>query len=146
MDSKESERSARIRESFNSYRPGREEILSRLYHPDIHFIDPLGETRGLAGVTEHYQNIYQNVQMIRFEFANEAVHGNRHLCTWKMFLVTPKLNAGREIELAGVSDILFDELLNLVIYHRDYYDLGAMLYEHIPLVGSVIKTIKRKAR
>jgi len=28
-----------------------------------------------------------------------------------------------------------------VISHRDYFDLGEMLYEHIPLLGGVIKSI-----
>ncbi len=141
-----SERSARIRESFNSYRPGREEILARLYHPNVHFADPLDETRGLEALTKYYQNIYQSVQSIRFDFSSEAIAEDCHLCVWKMVLVTPKLNSGREIVLPGVSEIRFDPGTNLVIYHRDYYDLGAMLYEHLPILGTIIKTIKNRAR
>ncbi len=146
MNSKESERRERIRESFNSYRPGREEILSRLYHLDIHFQDPIDECRGLAKLTKYYQGIYQSVEQIRFEFCAEAVNEDRHLCVWKMYLVTPKLSRGKEIELPGVSEIVFDPKSNLVIYHRDYYDLGAMLYEHIPVLGTIIRAIKNGAR
>jgi hypothetical protein len=31
-----------------------------------------------------------------------------------------------------------------VYYHRDYYDAGSMLYEHIPLMGYAIRKIKKK--
>jgi hypothetical protein len=31
-----------------------------------------------------------------------------------------------------------------IIFHRDYFDAGAMLYEQIPLLGRVIKWVKQK--
>ncbi len=37
----------------------------------------------------------------------------------------------------GVSD-------DSIIYHKDYYDLGEMVYEHVPILGFVIKKIKGK--
>jgi hypothetical protein len=32
-----------------------------------------------------------------------------------------------------------------VVYHRDYLDLGAMLYEQLPLLGRVIRSLKNRA-
>jgi hypothetical protein len=29
-----------------------------------------------------------------------------------------------------------------VCLHRDYFDLGAMLYEQLPLLGAVVRTLK----
>jgi hypothetical protein len=31
-----------------------------------------------------------------------------------------------------------------ICYHRDYYDLGALLYERIPILGSLIRSIKAR--
>jgi hypothetical protein len=31
---------------------------------------------------------------------------------------------------------------DIIVYHKDYYDLGEMVYEHVPLLGFVIKKIK----
>jgi hypothetical protein len=42
-----------------------------------------------------------------------------------------------------MSYLQFDKA-GKVRYHRDYFDLGAMLYEHLPLLGSLVKTIKRR--
>ena len=42
----------------------------------------------------------------------------------------------------GVSKLEFNEK---IYKHQDFYDLGAMLYEHIPVLGSLVKIIKTKA-
>ncbi|HGP4674712.1 TPA: nuclear transport factor 2 family protein, partial [Vibrio cholerae O1] len=31
-----------------------------------------------------------------------------------------------------------------VTYHRDYFDMGEMLYEQLPVLGQVIRAIKRR--
>jgi hypothetical protein len=43
--------------------------------------------------------------------------------------------------LEGISHLRFGEKID---YHRDYFDLGQMVYEQIPLVGRIIKTIKKR--
>ncbi|MBM3418431.1 MAG: transcriptional regulator [Bacteroidetes bacterium] len=30
------------------------------------------------------------------------------------------------------------------MYHRDYFDLGEMVYEQIPVFGKIIKTMKSR--
>ena len=47
-----------------------------------------------------------------------------------------------EIILPGVSYLTFED--GKIREQRDYYDLGAMLYEHVPLVGYVIDKIKQR--
>lgn len=41
----------------------------------------------------------------------------------------------------GATRLEFDET-GKVCLHRDYFDLGAMLYEQLPLLGAVVRTIK----
>jgi len=31
-----------------------------------------------------------------------------------------------------------------VIYHRDYFDMGAFVYENIPVLGSVVRYTKKR--
>ena len=33
---------------------------------------------------------------------------------------------------------------DIIVYHKDYYDLGEMVYEHIPLLGYFVKKIKTR--
>jgi hypothetical protein len=51
----------------------------------------------------------------------------------------PKLNKGRIITIEGASLIRFNDK---VYYHRDYFDGGQLLYEHIPVMGKLIQTLK----
>jgi hypothetical protein len=60
---------------------------------------------------------------------------------WTMRYAHPRLNKGNEITLEGASHIRYEEK---VYYHRDYFDGGRLLYEHVPLLGSVIKQLKKR--
>jgi hypothetical protein len=33
---------------------------------------------------------------------------------------------------------------NRIYYPRDYFDLGAFVYENVPMLGSIIKRIKQR--
>ncbi|MBT8123451.1 MAG: nuclear transport factor 2 family protein, partial [Gammaproteobacteria bacterium] len=51
-----------------------------------------------------------------------------------------KIANNQEIELNGASFIEFKD--DKVCYHRGYYDLGALVYERIPILGSVIRKVR----
>jgi hypothetical protein len=55
----------------------------------------------------------------------------------------PRLNSGKVVSVQGSSHLKGVE--DKVIYHRDYLDLGAMLYEQLPLFGRIIRWFKKKA-
>jgi hypothetical protein len=33
-----------------------------------------------------------------------------------------------------------------VLYQRDYYDAGEMLYEHLPVLGWAVRGVKKRVR
>ena len=53
-----------------------------------------------------------------------------------------QLNSGKPITVEGHSFIMGDD--SKVTYHRDYVDLGQMLYEHIPVLGRLIQWVKKR--
>ena len=53
----------------------------------------------------------------------------------------PRLRGGAPISVDGCSHLLWRDK---VYQHRDYFDAGAMLYEHLPLMGGVIAWLKRR--
>jgi hypothetical protein len=60
-----------------------------------------------------------------------------------MTFIHSKLAGGRPITSAGVTFLRSDDN-GRVFHHRDYFDLGAMVYEQIPLLGRAINSIKRR--
>ena len=53
----------------------------------------------------------------------------------------PRLAAGQPVRVEGAPRLEFDDA-DKVCLHRDYFDLGAMLYEQLPLLGALVRTIK----
>jgi hypothetical protein len=41
----------------------------------------------------------------------------------------------------GVTLIRFTDR---IYYHEDFFDLGAMLYQHVPVLGSVIRYLNNR--
>lgn len=133
----------RIKRVFTELRADNLQILDDFYDPETHFEDPLGAHRGLSTVKKYYGGLYQNVQSIRFDYLDTISEPNKHLLVWKMTLQAKNLNKGEPVVVFGNSVIKFNES-NLVSYHRDYFDMGEFIYEHVPILGWLVK--KAKAR
>ena len=135
----------KIKHVFNTLRANNIQILDDFYAPDTKFIDPLGTHNGINSVKDYYRNLYSNVKNIHFKYNDIVSAGNTHVLLWTMTLTTDGLNSGKPISLEGNSYIKFNEA-NLVSYHRDYFDMGEFVYEHIPVLGWTIKKVKNKLR
>lgn len=118
------------------------ELLDRMYAEDIKFIDPAHSLTGLDEVKNYFSKLYQNVDSITFVFDNELVSEHQATLEWTMNFTHPRLANNRKITVSGCSWLKFSED-GKVIYHRDFFDLGAMLYEHIPLLGRIINKIRQ---
>ena len=54
----------------------------------------------------------------------------------------PRIRRGAALVLEGTSLLQHDS--EKVSYQQDYYDLGAMLYEHLPMMGPAIRLLKKR--
>lgn len=118
--------------------------LSQIYHSQVVFIDPVGQHDGIAALENYFRQLLKTVNYCRFDIQQtQAVHDSATL-VWRMEYSHPALKRGRALSLDGISHLRIEE--NRVIYQRDYYDLGAMLYEHIPLLGHAVKALKARLK
>lgn len=120
--------------------------LAEIYSPDIVFIDPFQQLAGLESLKAYYTGLAASVDDCQFEFRHhiEQINGDgvgEAVLFWIMHYSHPRLAQGRRLSLNGNSHLRFDQK---IIYHRDYFDAGALLYEHIPLLGGVIRQLKRR--
>ena len=118
------------------------DLLDGIYHQDVVFEDAAHRIEGWPELKRYFSALYSNVDCCHFDIQSHQQQGDAGFITWIMNLQHPKLQRGRSIYVHGVSHLKFDQ--NKVIYHRDYFDLGEMLYENLPLLGSVIRTIKQR--
>lgn len=128
-------------DNMNSLTSGNiKEVLDKVYTNEIEFIDPVKSINGLDDLTSYFANLYKSVNHCHFTINNYIPNSNQHSIEWEMKLKHRRLAKNKEITIDGASFIRFEE--NKVCYHRDYYDLGALIYERIPILGSAVRTVR----
>lgn len=119
------------------------ERLNSLYSPDIEFTDPLHQVHGLPRLRDYFGELYANVSQLHFDFSGfDQVEDGQGYLRWTMSYRHPRLNAGQTIQVEGCSHLLWRN--GRVYRHRDYFDAGALLYQHLPIIGRVIAWLKRR--
>jgi limonene-1,2-epoxide hydrolase len=118
-------------------------VLKTVYHPDIEFQDPLHHVSGIVALTHYFENLYTQVTSCYFHIEHTFEVKDEASVYWTMQFAHKQLNGQKPIEVQGHSHIKM--LDNQVVYHRDYLDVGSMLYEHIPVLGCAVKSIKKRA-
>lgn len=131
-----------VEEFFNGLSATTMPLVDRFYAENTHFLDPVVDLRGRAGVRKYYENLYKNVESIRFEFSGHVKQGDEQVSMWTMVLKAKRLNGGKELRVIGNSHFKFDPVTGQAVYHRDYFDMGEFIYERIPVVGGLIRYIK----
>ncbi len=118
------------------------EDLAEIYTPDVTFVDPLGTVEGLFRLTHYMGAMYRNVTSCRFDYLDEVRAGNKAVIKWDMTMKHRKLNGGDEVVVRGLSLLEFDKK---IFYQEDVYDVGAAIYENVPLLGSPVRWLKKRA-
>ncbi len=114
--------------------------LDELYSDTITFRDPLHEIHGLPALRAYFTQLYANAQDIRYDVHDiDEVAPGRGYLRWTLHFRHPRLNGGKPISLEGCSHLRWTDRVH---QHRDYFDAGALLYEHLPVMGSVIGWLK----
>ncbi|MBX2807189.1 MAG: nuclear transport factor 2 family protein [Cellvibrionaceae bacterium] len=117
------------------------EALLALYAEDVTFIDPLHSIEGVDSLCEYFEQMSQGLMGCRFEFVGET-YGQQDLwLKWIMHYSHRKLKRGQPLVLQGASHLIVGDKVS---FHQDFYDMGAMLYEHLPVLGSGVRWLKQR--
>ena len=117
--------------------------LAQVYTEDVFFKDPFNEVRGLPEVIRIFSHMFEQVDGPRFVVTSHVLQGDQAFLTWD-FLFRMKRFSAAEQCIRGTTHLRFgpDGRAN---FHRDYWDAAEELYEKLPLLGSLMRTLKRLA-
>lgn len=136
-------RVAKFVENYNKLSKHELDRLNDMYHWNVRFQDPIHDIEGLDALRGYFSSLYQNLVHINFVVEHYFELEEFVFLYWTMNFRHQKLNGCKDILVSGHSHLVFKG--EKVSYHRDYLDLGEMLYEHIPALGWAVKAIKKKA-
>ncbi len=117
--------------------------LHDVYTADAWFKDPFNEVRGIDAITRIFRHMFDQVDAPRFVVTNAVLQGEQAFLTWD-FLFRMKRFSGDEQCIRGATHVRFADD-GRVCFHRDYWDAAEELYEKLPLLGSLMRTLKRLA-
>jgi len=108
--------------------------------PEIQFRDPFNDTRGVAALERVLAKMFEDVADPKFETLHTMADGAAGYMKWRL-VFRPK--SGGQREVVGLTELHFDEA-GRVTSHIDFWDPAAQLYEHVPLLGFVLRRIRQR--
>ncbi len=132
---------AKVMDFYSDFSKESIPLIDELYTQDIEFVDPVHVLTGSLALKAYFKRLATNMLQYQIRYLDiiEGA-GSAHL-SWEMIYSHKSLNSGQPILVKGMSLIKFT---SKVYYHEDRYDLGAMIYEHIPLFGKVTTFFKKR--
>jgi len=117
--------------------------IRNVYAENAYYFDPFKELNGIDAIEAHFVRLLKPVESCTFELPDIAVSGGDYYFRWIYDAKFKTFKKGRVFRSYGITHIRFDET-GKVILHMDYWDSASGLFEHIPVLGGLIKLIKRR--
>lgn len=129
---------------FESLTPTSVATLPAFYAADARFKDPFNDVMGIAAITAIFAHMFEALEAPRFVVRERIVQGQQCFLTWEFRFRFRRFKQGEEQAILGGSHLVFDDT-GLVTLHRDYWDAAEELYEKLPVVGGVMRWLKKRA-
>jgi steroid Delta-isomerase len=120
---------------FHELTPASLARLPEFYTEDAFFKDPFNEVRGVAAIQRIFTHMFARVAAPRFVVTERLAEENSAMLVWEF-----RYGKGRRIR--GVSHLRF-AADGRVAYHRDYWDAAEELYMTLPVIGAVMRSLRR---
>jgi ketosteroid isomerase-like protein len=133
----------RLVETFENLTPQGVEALDAIYAPDARFIDPFNDVCGLADIQHIFRHMYQTLENPRFIITERIAQGQQCFLTWEFRFCFTGFKKGQEQCILGGTHLVLNSSGHITL-HRDYWDAAGELYEKLPVVGSLMRWLKRK--
>jgi len=122
--------------------PEKVNSFADFYAENAYFKDPFNEVRGLASIQRVFTHMYRQVSEPRFAVLERVVDDQGAVLVWELHFRVRLWGGGKSQLMRGVSHLKFDAS-GKVIWHRDYWDTAEELYAKLPLIGGVMRCLKK---
>ena len=119
--------------------------LSKIYTPDAYFKDPFNEVRGVTAIRSIFEHMFRSLHGPRFVVHDTLVQGDQCFLSWDFIfrLKRGRGGEGSEMVVRGSSHLKLAED-GRIAWHRDYWDAAEELYEKLPVLGVLMRWLKRR--
>jgi ketosteroid isomerase-like protein len=134
-------RVARIVALYETLSPAALPQLATIYTDDARFKDPFNEVQGVPAIRAIFEHMYRTLDGPRFVVHERVLQGTQCFLSWHFMF---RLKRGGELlTVRGASHLQLAEDGRIAV-HRDYWDVAEELYEKLPLLGALMRWLKRR--
>jgi steroid delta-isomerase len=135
-------RVAEVVRFFEQLQPPDLARLETLYAEHAHFKDPFNDVTGIAAIRAVFEHMFRTLDAPRFEVRDIVAEGDRAWLTWDMHF---RFQRSPEPQCVHGASLLHLDAQGRIMLHRDYWDAAGELYEKLPLIGALMRWLKRRA-
>ena len=133
-----------LKEYFESLTVESVDRLGDFYAQDAYFKDPFNELHSLTEIQRVFGHMFVKLDAPRFEMNRAWLDGDSAVLLWDFIFRFRGKAPQNEQRISGMSLLKFDAA-GKVNFHRDYWDPAEGLYEKIPILGGLMRWLKRRA-
>jgi hypothetical protein len=115
--------------------------LPDVYAEAIDFRDTLKVIESRDALRDYFLETVAALHEMRVAIHDIAAAEEGFYLRWTMDVRFRRLAKGRTVRTIGMSHLRFDEA-GLVVYHQDYWDSSEGFFEHVPVLGGLIRWVK----
>ncbi len=134
----------RIVDFFELLTPQAVAQMGDLYTADAYFKDPFNEVRGLHEVQQIFRHMYVALDEPHFVVTNTVTQGDQCFIVWDFRFRFKRFDTETLQTVRGCSHLQLASDGHIA-FHRDYWDAAEELYEKLPLVGALMRWLKKRA-
>lgn len=127
---------------YQTLTPERLSRLANHYHPNARFKDPFNDVRGVDAIRRVFEHMYRQVESPRFVITEHFSRADGAALVWEMHFDLRRRGHAQPRVIRGMSLLGFDRD-GLVTVHRDYWDAAEELYQSLPLIGRLMRVLRR---
>ncbi len=119
--------------------------LEAVYAPDAYFEDPFNEVQGIAEIRRVFAHMFETLDEPRFTILETIAQGSAAMLVWDFDFRIKAHQPEVKRRIHGASHLRFAPD-GRVSYHRDYWDAAHELYAGLPVVGSLMRYLRKKMK
>ena len=118
--------------------------IDQVYAPNARFKDPFNEVRGTDAITAIFRHMFERLDAPRFIIVDRVAESDQAFLTWDFEFRFRRGSPTGVQRIHGGTHLRFDAEGRIVL-HRDYWDAAEELYEKLPVLGSLMRWLRRQA-
>jgi hypothetical protein len=129
---------------FETLTPQSVERMGEFYVEQAFFKDPFNEVHSLAEIKQIFSHMYVTLHEPRFVVTARVLEGDQCFLTWDFRFRMKAYQSMKTQTIRGCSHLKLAPD-GKILYHRDYWDAAEELYEKLPVLGGLMRWLKKRA-